>query len=58
MSLDFLYLISTGRRRVPRLRAPAFEFATGGLFTRQKLFPQHWREWWPELAENADRGAA
>jgi hypothetical protein len=59
MSLRYLYLISRGERWIPIRHAPAFEVASGGRFSRKKLFPEQWRKWWPELAErDADRGTA
>jgi len=60
MSRRYLYMVSRGERWIPVRHAPAFETATNGLFSRKRLFPEHWQKWWPELAlaENADRGAA
>jgi DNA-binding transcriptional regulator YdaS (Cro superfamily) len=38
-----------GTRPVPIEYGAAIETATGGLVTRQELFPNEWRRVWPEL---------
>ena len=39
-----------GTRPVPVVHGAAIEAATGGLVTRQELFPDDWQRIWPELA--------
>jgi DNA-binding transcriptional regulator YdaS (Cro superfamily) len=39
-----------GTRPVPVVHGAAIEAATGGLVTRQELFPDDWHRIWPELA--------
>lgn len=39
-----------GSRPIPVRWASAIERATGGAVTRQDMFPDKWREMWPELA--------
>lgn len=39
----------TGGRPIPTKYGAAIEHATGGLVTRQELFPEEWRRIWPEL---------
>jgi len=40
-----------GTRPVPVAHGAAIEAATGGLVTRQELFPDDWQRIWPELIE-------
>ncbi len=39
-----------GKRPIPVIHAAAIESATGGLVTRQEMFPHDWPRIWPELA--------
>lgn len=39
-----------GTRPIPIIHAAAIESATGGLVTRQEMFPDDWARIWPELA--------
>jgi len=39
-----------GKRPIPVIHAAAIESATGGLVTRQEMFPNDWARIWPELA--------
>lgn len=39
-----------GERPIPKKYGPAIERATGGQVTRRELFPDEWRDHWPELA--------
>jgi len=39
-----------GTRPIPLIHAAAIESATGGLVTRQEMFPADWARIWPELA--------
>ncbi|MDK6079677.1 YdaS family helix-turn-helix protein [Massilia varians] len=39
-----------GTRPIPVVHAAAIETATGGLVTRQEMFPDEWARIWPELA--------
>jgi len=40
----------SGIRPIPSKYGAAIEAATGGLVTRQELFPNDWQQIWPELA--------
>lgn len=42
---------ASGARNVPIHYGPAIEQATDGEVTRQDLFPDSWRKFWPELAK-------
>lgn len=46
---------ASSERPIPIHRAVAIERATGGAVTRQDMFPEKWREMWPELADKAPR---
>ena len=46
-----------GSRPIPANRAVAIERATGGLVTRQEMFPDTWQDVWPELAKPRKRKA-
>ena len=50
VSNAMLYQFEKGIRPVPHKYGAAIEAATGGLVTRQILFPNDWRRIWPELA--------
>jgi DNA-binding transcriptional regulator YdaS (Cro superfamily) len=39
-----------GKRPIPFEHGAAIESATGGLVTRQEMFPDDWERLWPELA--------
>jgi DNA-binding transcriptional regulator YdaS (Cro superfamily) len=39
-----------GQRPIPDKYGAGIERFTGGLVTRQELFPDEWRDIWPELA--------
>ena len=41
-----------GIKAVPLSRAVQIESATAGAVTRKDLFPDSWREFWPELSED------
>lgn len=41
-----------GKRPIPVIHAAAIESATGGLVTRQEMFPNDWARIWPELIES------
>jgi DNA-binding transcriptional regulator YdaS (Cro superfamily) len=38
-----------GTRAIPVIYGAAIEAATGGLVTRQEMFPNDWKRIWPEL---------
>ncbi len=38
-----------GSRPIPVVYGAAIETATGGLVTRQEMFPNDWQRIWPEL---------
>jgi DNA-binding transcriptional regulator YdaS (Cro superfamily) len=38
-----------GGRPIPTKYGAAIERATGGIVTRQELFPEDWKRIWPEL---------
>ena len=38
-----------GKRPIPAIHGAAIEAATGGLVTRQEMFPDEWQRIWPEL---------
>jgi len=42
---------ASGERPIPVHQAAAIERATGGLVTRQEMFPDDWARIWPELTE-------
>ena len=42
-----------GKRPIPFDYGAAIELATGGLVTRQEMFPDDWARLWPELASSA-----
>jgi DNA-binding transcriptional regulator YdaS (Cro superfamily) len=50
VSNAMLYQFETGRRPVAHKYGAAIERASGGLVTRQELFPDEWKRIWPELA--------
>lgn len=39
-----------GKRPIPFEYGADIEIATGGLVTRQEMFPEDWQRLWPELA--------
>lgn len=39
-----------GKRKIPEALGARIERATDGKVTRQRLWPNDWREIWPELA--------
>lgn len=41
----------SGARPIPQKHGAAIESATGGLVTRQEMFPNDWQRYWPELAK-------
>lgn len=49
---------STGLRPIPFHHAAAIEKATGGLVTRQDMFPDTWAVLWPELAAKSRKRKA
>lgn len=52
----FINQIARGVRSVPVQSAAAIEKATNGAVTRQEMFPDTWKEIWPELKRKAPRG--
>lgn len=40
---------ASGGRPIPLRFAVPIETHTGGLVTRQEMFPDHWQTYWPEL---------
>lgn len=47
-----------GTRPIPVTYGAAIEAATGGLVTRQEMFPDDWQTIWPELASKPRRRAS
>lgn len=43
-----------GTRPIPVIYGAAIESATGGLVTRQEMFPDDWQKIWPELVPTAE----
>lgn len=41
---------AAGKRQIPFHYGAPIEKATGGLVTRQEMFPNDWKIHWPELA--------
>lgn len=39
----------SGKRPIPVVHAAAIEAFTGGVVSRQALFPKDWKRIWPEL---------
>lgn len=56
ISPAFINQIARGVRSVPVRLAAAIEKATNGEVTRQEMFPDTWKEIWPELKRKAPRG--
>jgi DNA-binding transcriptional regulator YdaS (Cro superfamily) len=44
----------SGARPIPQKHGAAIETATGGLVTRQEMFPNDWQRYWPELAKRSE----
>jgi DNA-binding transcriptional regulator YdaS (Cro superfamily) len=42
---------ASGGRPIPKRFAVPIETHTGGLVTRQEMFPEDWKTYWPELPE-------
>jgi DNA-binding transcriptional regulator YdaS (Cro superfamily) len=42
-----------GSRPIPHKHGAAIEAATGGLVTRQEMFPDDWERSWPEIKKAA-----
>jgi DNA-binding transcriptional regulator YdaS (Cro superfamily) len=47
-----------GKKPIPRLHGAEIERLTGGLVTRQELFPDQWEQLWPELTPKRRKKAA
>jgi DNA-binding transcriptional regulator YdaS (Cro superfamily) len=47
-----------GTRSIPVVHAAAIEAATGGLVTRQEMFPVDWQRIWPELVSGVSQCAS
>lgn len=47
---SFVNKMATGEKPVPVEHGAAIEAFTGGVVTRQHLFPNDWQRIWPELA--------
>ena len=43
---------ANGKRPIPVEFGAPIETATGGLVTRQEMFPDNWQTTWPELARD------
>lgn len=46
---------ATGERPIPMPYGAQIETATGGMVTRQEMFPDDWPRLWPELTKSKHR---
>jgi len=46
---------ASGERPIPTDYGAAIETATGGLVTREEMFPDKWQKVWPELLNDPSR---
>lgn len=49
VSPSYLSQMASGKAPISPERAVEIEVATGGLVTRQEMFPDNWQRIWPEL---------